>query len=406
MTAKQRHYASILRETDIVMKQIERTYGPEKEADYENICTLRNMAFIELVKNGFPFISLSDEDVIRLSYDEKTYDMPRSQLLACVGEEEFQKIMAVKTFKNTENEEGMAEESRFEKLKKKLEEYQSGFPLRIEDEIAAIQEEMKTDVNAYRLDDIKKTDSSRTMDVNNPEKQDLDEIVDVRISKRGIARTGGTAEIGFIGLERGAGTTHTAIMCAQVLAEDQNTDVAYFEANKHGHMMSMAAWITGEPITKTFPIGNVDYYFGMSYLAFLSKYKDMYDYVVIDFGCYGTDDDVSDFVRVNNRFVVADGADWNLPALERFYNTYMFDRAHVINYLIPFSDESQAAQVRNDIGIKNQVFPVPFEHSPFDISEESKMKIAGICGIKKEEQQKEQPLQVVPKKKKKKWFSR
>lgn len=386
MSAKQRHYASILKETDVVMRQIERTYGPEKENDYNNICTLRNMAFVELVRVGTPFIIISEEDVIRIGYDEKTYDMPLSQFKLCVDEKEYERIISQKEFKPIDQEDERPTKSRFDALKEKLLEYQDGQPLQIEDEISAMQEEMKHNENAYWTEDISKADIRKQRDSattqNFPDQNNTGEIIDLRVNKRGIAKSGNTAEIGFIGLERGAGVTHTAIMFAQALARDKKADVAFFESNKHGHMMSMAAWITGETITKAFPMGNVDYYFGMSYMVFLSKYKDQYDYVVIDFGCNDVDD-MSDFARLGNRFVVASGADWNLPTLEEFYNSYMFDRAHLMTYLIPYLDTDDVADIKENIRIENIIHPVPFEKNPFEISGNTIELILKLCGIEK-----------------------
>lgn len=388
MSAKQRHYASILKETDIVMHQIERTYGPEKENDYNNICTLRNMAFVELVRIGTPFIIISEDNVIRIGYDEKTYDMPLSQFKLCVDEKEYEKIVSQKEFKPIDQEDDRPTKSRFDVLKEKLLEYQNGQPLQIEDEISAMQEEMKHNENAYWTEDISKAGIQKQRDVrspqNLPDQSNPDEIIDLRVNKRGIAKSGNTAEIGFIGLERGAGVTHTAIMFAQALARDKKADVAFFESNKHGHMMSMAAWITGETITKAFPMGNVDYYFGMSYMVFLSKYKDQYDYVVIDFGCNDVDD-MSDFARLGNRFVVASGADWNLPTLEEFYNNYMFDHAHLMTYLIPYLDADDVADIKENIRIENIIHPIPFEKNPFEISDKTIELILKLCGIGKTE---------------------
>lgn len=388
MSAKQRHYASILKESDIIMHQIERSYGAEKENDYKNICTLRNMVFVDLILIGTPFIIMAEDNIIRISYDEKIYDMPLNQFKRCVSEEQYNHILSQKQFKPIDNDEEARGKSRFDMLKEKLQEYQSGRPLQIEEEISAMQEEMNNDRNAFRLDDISQSDIRK----NGAQNRKFDEIVDMRISKRGIAKLGNTAEIGFIGIEHGAGTTHTAIMFAQALANDKNVDVAFFEANKHGHMMSLAAWITGETITKSFPIGDVDYYFGMSYLVFLSKYKDMYDYVVIDFGCYGEEND-ADFARVNNRFVVSSGADWNLPALEEFYYSYMFDRAHIMTYLIPFLNESDALCIRENIRIVNNVYPVPFEKNPFDVKEDVLEFILKICGIENKDNESKKDIE-------------
>jgi hypothetical protein len=142
------------------------------------------------------------------------------------------------------------------------------------------------------------------------------------------------------------------------------------ELDNSNHMQNMSEWILGTPAEHMFPLGGVDFYFGMNYVTFAAKFKAIYDYVVIDCGVYDEESDVSDFVRAGNKIVIASGADWNLPKLEKFYKTCTFDRGHSIIYMVPFFDDIHLKPV-NSVTKKNRTIGIPFEINPFEPSEQA-----------------------------------
>lgn len=85
-------------------------------------------------------------------------------------------------------------------------------------------------------------------------------------------------------------------------------------------MRNLGEWILGREIeTNNYPLGSVDVYFEMDYLTFTTMYKDDYDFVIVDFGCYSRKrESMKEFIRIQNKYIVASGIDWNLGKLEDF----------------------------------------------------------------------------------------
>lgn len=362
MATKRRYYINILKETDDVRKKYEKNSDNIDQGSFNELMSIWNMSYTELLKQNYPFILLPDDDIIRISIDDRNYDMPTSTLLQLVGEEEYEKITSKKEFtleEMEETEQRKDEDLEFTQMKNKLAQIISG---------EYKHYESPSDNTPKELPQKETHESVFVAEDNTIQDIDADRILNMK-DKNGVLTMVNTTELSIAGLTHGCGTSHTAIMIAQSLART-GKEVAYLELDNSNHMQNMSEWILGTPAEHMFPLGGVDFYFGMNYVTFAAKFKAIYDYVVIDCGIYDEESDVSDFVRAGNKIVIASGADWNLPKLEKFYKTCTFDRGHSIIYMVPFFDDIHLKPV-NSVTKKNRTIGIPFEINPFEPSEQA-----------------------------------
>lgn len=170
-------------------------------------------------------------------------------------------------------------------------------------------------------------------------------------------------EIGMMGVKRGVGVTHTAIMIAKSLAKDYKTCIV--ELNEHGHFNN----IFGETKKYFSREQGIDFYYGLEYGEFTKKYKSNYEVICLDFGCYDDVYDMDEYIRTNMRCVVAHGSDWKLEELRQFYEEVgQQDPQNNWKYLIPFTTyEGDIKKI-----INRQYMTVPFVMNPFQLTEEVK----------------------------------
>lgn len=181
----------------------------------------------------------------------------------------------------------------------------------------------------------------------------------------------GTVELGFAGVSKGAGVTHTSIMCAQTLALDYK--IAILELNNNRHYEDIYHLLNedeDDAEAETFSISGVDYYFNMTYEDFVSSYKDLYDFVVIDFGVYDLKENKDAFNRVNIKMIATSGADWSLMELHRF--TERVQEVDVNNsfiYMVPLLTNKMLGGIRQLCG-GCKVYSVPYSINPFEPDDE------------------------------------
>ena len=182
-----------------------------------------------------------------------------------------------------------------------------------------------------------------------------------------------------MGIEHGIGTTHMAVMTAMELSKIENKKVALVEINNSNNMKDLGEWISGQRLeSNNYPLGNVDVYFGMDYLTFTAMYKDNYDYIVIDFGCYNKKRQaMQEFIRIPSKYVIASGIDWNLPTLADFYDDFSVDVTHSVVYLIPYLEGDLLTPIERLVK-PNKVLTIPFNINPFSIEPETQKLLETI----------------------------
>ena len=67
MATKRRYYINILKETDDVRKKYEKNSDNIDQGSFNELMSIWNMSYTELLKQNYPFILLPDDDIIRIS---------------------------------------------------------------------------------------------------------------------------------------------------------------------------------------------------------------------------------------------------------------------------------------------------------------------------------------------------
>lgn len=350
-----------LSDADEIRKKKEKTkdLNNAEMQKYKDAVQLRNLAFVELLRAGIPFICIEDDDIVKISLDETSYDIDLVTLKAMMEEEEYNELINKTEFTETftpEKEVTVDEQknNELERLRKKIESYGNY------DEESEKEREKK--VRSGESTFLNESDILKELDESPIDK----DIIDYRVDADGTARAINTKEIAVIGIEHGIGVTHTSILMAQTLAKHTSKKVALVEINGSNAMRNLGEWIIGREIeTNNYPLGPVDVYFDVDYLTFSTMYKDDYDYIIVDFGCYSKKrETMREFIRIPNKYILASGIDWNLGQLEDFYEDFIIDKYHTAIYLIPYLD-SESCKPAKKIVSPNKVFTIPFVVNPF-----------------------------------------
>lgn len=201
-----------------------------------------------------------------------------------------------------------------------------------------------------------------------------------------------TVEIGFGGVVRGVGVTHTALMTAYLLSKKYR--VAVVEQNQpydnaragteHAfaniyRMINPDSYVNSNVVPR-FRYKGMDFYPYCNYTQFCARFRDDYDFVIVDFG-----DEMADknFFRMGKRIVVASGSDWKIHELKRYVNEVAIKNnlENSINYLIPFIPSGKLGQIRKICqagGSMPGVYSVPMSPDWDNPPEEFEIIIADI----------------------------
>lgn len=120
---------------------------------------------------------------------------------------------------------------------------------------------------------------------------------------------GGVFEVAVCGSQRGCGCTYNAITIASALSLHYKT--AIVEINNHEDFECLGANIKSRIAVmsgiSTFRYSGVDYYYGCSYEQFRKRFRQAYDFVVID---YGNEYDDNEVMKKNYVFSTVPSAEW------------------------------------------------------------------------------------------------
>lgn len=116
-----------LSDADEIRKKKEKTKdtNPAEMQKYKDAVHLRNLAFVELLRAGIPFICIEDDDIIRISLDETSYDIDIATVKSAMNDEEYDRIINKTDFSdgfNPDKEIAVDEQknSEFEILQQKI----------------------------------------------------------------------------------------------------------------------------------------------------------------------------------------------------------------------------------------------------------------------------------------------
>lgn len=182
-----------------------------------------------------------------------------------------------------------------------------------------------------------------------------------------------TVEVGVGGVCSGVGTTHTALMLAYSLSSKYK--VAIVEQNhpydnaRGGHVHTFAniyrnlypdTYINSNVIPR-FTYKGIDFYPYCNYAQFSARFRDNYDFVIVDYGNEMADEN---FFRMGKRIVVASAAEWKIVELKRYVKEVALKNSleSSINYLITFMPRNKMSEIRKICsvgGARANVYEVP-----------------------------------------------
>lgn len=185
-----------------------------------------------------------------------------------------------------------------------------------------------------------------------------------RRTKRVKTVTRGVMDIAVTGIAHYVGTTYTALMLADSLRHDCR--VAYYEANPSGHIQHMLAEIGFGSTETCVSVSGVDIYYGIDYPTFANKYRNKYDYVILDFGLIDSAQRKKElFANCLKKFVCISPSPWRLyeldAAIERV-NEYVSGNA---DFLLPLGSRRNVRdyQIHDRTG-KHNIIPIPYSDTP------------------------------------------
>ena len=176
----------------------------------------------------------------------------------------------------------------------------------------------------------------------------------------------GVVEVAVFGLDKGSGTTHTALMLADSVR--QNYKVAYVELNGSGQMAALAHELEYAP-GEVIHMYGIDIYYDVDYRVFAESYRNKYNYVVLDFGSLKELSRKRDlFSMCAKKCLCIDAAPWKLYKIEEHIEVIEeLDKGKEIMVFLPAADKSvvKGYDIYQRVG-KREIIRVPFSRIPVE----------------------------------------
>ena len=178
----------------------------------------------------------------------------------------------------------------------------------------------------------------------------------------------GTAVIAVVGVKHGVGTTHTAIMIANHLA-DQDYSVALVEANNSKDFVQIECAYEGAENANqfknsTFNINGVKYFKSVSELKMVRLLTGNFTYIILDLGSYEATDWYDEFLRANIQIVVGSGSEWKQQDIYRFFDEQIHHDQSKWKLCIPFIQKQVIGDIKKRLP-KRKVFALPHHPDPY-----------------------------------------
>ena len=190
--------------------------------------------------------------------------------------------------------------------------------------------------------------------------------IDLVVDANNVARRLSTEEYAFIGLTPGCGTTHSALLYASILSDIDKT--AYVELNGSCDICALGKETSDKGKITFESKPNLDAYYGYDYKDFVKSYRDLYSFVVIDFGFLEDDEPEEDYIRAQNRFIVSSSAKWSLARLFDFEDNPTFNTSSCI-YLFPMPNTANIETLKNSL-CDRRIVSIPFCENPLAPTED------------------------------------
>ena len=172
-----------------------------------------------------------------------------------------------------------------------------------------------------------------------------------------------TSDIGFFGINHGTGVTYSLLMCATSLKKHYKVAVLEFNSSKHFGAMFEYIFQEIPGPRKMFSYSGVDFYFNLPYEKFAMEFRNLYDFVLIDFGVMEDIKDYLDVVRCDRVFTLIEGDEWRLSEIEKAVRQIdKKGRQNTITYLTPLREP--IVDIKK-ICHPNPVYKLPYSSNPF-----------------------------------------
>ncbi|WP_167957710.1 hypothetical protein [Anaerosporobacter faecicola] len=167
--------------------------------------------------------------------------------------------------------------------------------------------------------------------------------------------------IGMVGAMEGVGVTHTLLALSTYLSGYQGKRVAYVEFREisHVHFLRKAAGIESED--SSFTLRGVDYYPEADEMVWLQLQQISYDYILIDYGVYCTDQ-MEQYARCHVNILIGSLCEWKRNAYEQILQTVNYSSSPWICFA-SLSSEYDRKKIKQEYGV--YVWGVPCIVDPF-----------------------------------------
>jgi hypothetical protein len=176
----------------------------------------------------------------------------------------------------------------------------------------------------------------------------------------------GTIVISCLGVEKTAGTTHTALLVANYFAK-QGRRVAIIEANQNEDFALIeTAYHSGTDryTHSSFSIQGVDHY-KSSYRYDIAELLEMnYDYIILDLGSYLETTFLEEFYRSHVQIIVGHGIEWRQPKLLEFALAHDHRDQSKWIYTVPLAEEQVIKDIRQELQ-EGLVYAIPHHPDPY-----------------------------------------
>lgn len=209
-----------------------------------------------------------------------------------------------------------------------------------------------------------------TIDEIRPEEFDFDPIVrNSNTKKRSKERFVGTAVIALTGVERGVGCTHTAIMLANHLAQQDYT-VALVEVNDSNDYVEIERAYEGVKDSKqlknpTFTINGVRYFKNVKELNMVNLLTGNFSFIILDLGSYTNTNWYNEFLRASIPIVVGSASEWKHKDIYRFFQSQIHEDQSNWKLCVPLAKKINISDIKKNLP-KRKIHGIPFHSDPYE----------------------------------------
>ncbi|MCK8486829.1 protein kinase [Paenibacillus sp. MBLB2552] len=201
-----------------------------------------------------------------------------------------------------------------------------------------------------------------------------------------IENRGRPVLVSVLGASAGAGTTHTAIALAHLLARCIKKVVIVEMDPKSLAFLRLAQLLDEEASAakgktgRRFRIGHVDYAKLSARSDFISLLSEGYGCIVCDLGTGRSKELLEEFRRADLSIIVGAGAEWKAEELERFAGTLcsIEQIPPTWRFCVPFASSSGLRRIRKSLHTKN-VYGLPADPNPYDPGPSMSHALQEVC---------------------------